>query len=102
MEVAVTVIVAAGIQAVIAESFSRTFYRNAINNGLIVIVAKTAGIKEGDAISIAMDASGVVLRDATTGTVLDAAPPNGIAVEILAAGGLVNFVRSAPAFGGGV
>ena len=47
MEVAVTVILAAGIKAVLAQSYSRTFYRNAINNGLIAVQCNTAAIEEG-------------------------------------------------------
>ena len=48
MEVAVTVPLAAGIRAVLARSFARTYYRNAINNGLIPVECETVGIKEGD------------------------------------------------------
>ena len=44
MEVAVTVIQAAGIRAVIARSFARSFFRNAINYGLLVIECDTAGV----------------------------------------------------------
>ena len=52
MEVAATVILAAGIKAVIAQSFARTFYRNAVNNGLLPIECDTSAIGEGDAISV--------------------------------------------------
>ena len=52
MEVAVTVLLGAGIGAVIAKSFSRTYWRNAINNGLLVIVADTSQIVEGDPLKL--------------------------------------------------
>ena len=52
MEVAVTAVLGAGIRAVIADSFSRTYFRNAINNGLLPIVCGTARIREGDGLVI--------------------------------------------------
>src|SRR5690349_12714920 len=52
MEVAATVILAAGIRAVVAQTFARTFFRNAINNGLVPIECDTSGIREGDALGI--------------------------------------------------
>ncbi len=52
---------ACGVKAVIAKSFARIFYRNAINIGLSIIVCPEAvnGIKEGDNLSIDFD-SGVI------------------------------------------
>lgn len=92
MEVAATVIRAAGIRAVVARSFARSFYRNAINNGLIVVAADTSGIAEGSRLRIELDDSGsrVVLRrdDMRPGAPL---PP--IMREILGAGGLIPYLR---------
>jgi len=53
-EQAATCLKAAGVAAVIAKSFSRIFFRNAINNGLPVIELKEGidGIKKGDAVAI--------------------------------------------------
>jgi len=91
MEIAATVILAAGIRAVVATTFARTFYRNAINNGLIPIECDTAGIQEGDLLSIHLDdRSATVVRGATT---LNAAPLPPVMLRILSAGGLVGFVR---------
>jgi len=93
MEIAATVILAAGIRAVVATTFARTFYRNAINNGLIPIECDTAGIQEGDLLSIHLDdRSATVVRGATTPP-LNAAPLPPVMLRILSAGGLVGFVR---------
>jgi 3-isopropylmalate/(R)-2-methylmalate dehydratase small subunit len=55
MEVAVTVVLGAGIRAVVARSYSRTYWRNALNNGLLVLVADTSGIAEGDALQLCLE-----------------------------------------------
>jgi 3-isopropylmalate/(R)-2-methylmalate dehydratase small subunit len=93
MEIAATVILAAGIKAVIARSFSRTFFRNAVNNGLVPIECETSGIVEGDRLTIAMRDDGITVDNRSRGVVVEghALPP--MMGEILAAGGLVEYVR---------
>lgn len=93
MEVAATVILAAGIPAVLARSFARSFYRNAINNGLIPIECDTSDIAEGDPIAVTLDDSAIVVMNARTGKREERPPLSGIAGDILAAGGLVSFLR---------
>ncbi|MGD8361829.1 MAG: alpha-IPM isomerase [Gemmatimonadota bacterium] len=101
MEVAVTVVLAAGIKAVVARSFSRTYYRNAINNGLIPVECDTSGIQEGDrlVLRIADDRVGVV--NETTGTEVQARTLPPFVLEILEAGGLVPYLRTRGGFGEG-
>ena len=89
MEVAVTAVLGAGIRAVVARSFSRTYYRNAVNNGLLPVECYTGGISEGDRLSIG---DGEV-RNETTGEVMMAAKLPEIMREIIAAGGLVAYFR---------
>src|SRR5580692_12462780 len=77
MEVAVTVPRAAGIRAVVAKSFARTFHRNAINNGLLPVIADTAGIHEGERIEIAMTegSTDLVLGNGTRRITAQGVPP---------------------------
>ena len=93
MEVAATVVLAAGIPVVLARSFARSFYRNAINNGLLPIECDTSDILEGDTISVESDTSGTTVVDERTGRRELRPPLGGIAGEILAAGGLVPYLK---------
>jgi 3-isopropylmalate/(R)-2-methylmalate dehydratase small subunit len=101
MEVAVTVVLAAGIRAVVARSFSRTYYRNAINNGLIPVECDTSGIREGDRLTVRIDDDDVRVLDDTTGHAVQARPLPPFVLEILEAGGLVSYLRVRGGFGEG-
>ena len=67
MEIAATVILASGIKAVVARSFSRTFFRNAINNGLLPVECETDGIGEGDRLVVTLDGDGLDVENLTRG-----------------------------------
>lgn len=92
MEVAATVILGAGIPAVLAQSFSRTYYRNAINNGLFPIVCETSGISEGDILVITADQDIMVRNEATGQSAVAQSLPL-IVRSIVMAGGLVPYFR---------
>ncbi len=81
----------AGVSAVIAKSFARIFYRNAINIGLPVVIADTDAIDEGDELEI--DLSTGVIRNLTKGKEIEAKPMPEVMIKILQDGGLVNFVK---------
>jgi len=90
MEVAVTTVLGAGVPAVIAKSFSRTYYRNAINNGLLPLVGDTSSIRDGDI--LAFDETGAI-RNERSGDTLRPEPLPEIMKAILSAGGLVPYMR---------
>ncbi len=92
MEVAATAVLGAGIPAVLATSFARTYYRNAINNGLFPLVCETAGISEGDDLTIAVDGD-ITVRNQSTGQALAVQPLAPIVRGIVMAGGLVPYFR---------
>ena len=79
----------AGISVVIAKSFARIFYRNAINVGLPIIECPEAVdcIEEGDAVFA--DTSTGVIEDLTTGESWEVRPFEPFIQEIVEAGGLV-------------
>ena len=93
MEVASLVILAAGIRLVVARSFARTFYRNAINGGLLAIEADTRGIAAMDRLRIEVDNGDIIIRNVTRNTTAKSVAPGGILMEIFNKGGLVNYIR---------
>ena len=96
MEVAVTTVLGAGIQVVVAQSFSRTYYRNAINNGLLPVACDTHTIGEGDRLVIANEGGGeqlLVVRNVRTGERIPAGTMPRIMLDIFRAGGLVPYFR---------
>ena len=84
---------AAGISCVIAETFARIFYRNAINIGLPIIECKEAAqaIKAGDEVEVDFDSG--VITDITTGEKYkgQAFPP--FMQKIIDCEGLVNYIN---------
>jgi 3-isopropylmalate/(R)-2-methylmalate dehydratase small subunit len=97
-EQAATCLKAAGVAAVVAESFSRIFFRNAINNGLPVIelASGTGSIEKGDAVEVDFEA-GVVIHNAAEHR-FPPLPPEVLA--ILEDGGLIPHVKKVLAGGG--
>jgi 3-isopropylmalate/(R)-2-methylmalate dehydratase small subunit len=93
MEVAVTVVLGSGIRAVIAQSFSRTYWRNAVNNGLLAIVADTAGIAEGEALELHLTGSQPDLRVGVAGRSIACEPLPDFMLAMREAGGLVPYLR---------
>jgi 3-isopropylmalate/(R)-2-methylmalate dehydratase small subunit len=81
----------AGAGAVLAQSFARIFFRNAINVGLPVLQCDTSGIREQDSLEIDLAAGEV--RDLTTGAVIPFIPLPPVMVTILNDGGLVAHVK---------
>lgn len=81
---------AAGIDAVIAKSFARIFYRNSINTGLAILECPDAvdAIEDGDTVAIDVD-TGVII-DQTTGKTFHAESFPPFIREIIEEGGLVN------------
>lgn len=85
---------AAGVSCVIAETFARIFYRNAINIGLPIIECPEAAkeISAGDTVEIDFDSG--VITDVTTGKRYQgqAFPP--FMQKIIAAEGLMNYINA--------
>ena len=80
-----------GVSAVLAKSFARIFFRNAINSGLPALECDTDGIDNGDELEILLSEG--VVKNRTKGTELafHRLPP--IMIEILDSGGLVEHIK---------
>ncbi len=82
----------AGVSAVLAKSFARIFYRNAINVGLPVLIVDTDPIDSGDVLEV--DLGSGIVRDLTKNIELKAKPLPEFMLNILKAGGLVEYVKT--------
>jgi 3-isopropylmalate/(R)-2-methylmalate dehydratase small subunit len=81
-----------GVGAVIAESFARIFYRNAINIGLPAVECKEASrIIDGDMLEVNLMEG--YIKNLTRSEIYSIKPIPPALLEILAEGGLVNYVR---------
>ena len=85
---------ASGVSVVIAKSFARIFYRNAINTGLPIMEAPEAvdGIRQGDRVVVDAD-TGTIVNE-TTGQTFTAEPFPPFIKDIIEQGGLVERARA--------
>lgn len=85
----------AGVSCVIARTFARIFYRNAINIGLPILECEAAadGIQKGDEVEINFDTG--VITNITKGESYQAQPFPPFMQEIIKKGGLVNKIKEA-------
>lgn len=90
-EQAPLVIKHAGIQAVLAQSFARIFFRNAINTGLLAIECDTASIETGDEISIHVKEKEIINKSKGTRIEIQSLPT--IMLSILEDGGLSRHIK---------
>lgn len=92
---------AAGISCVIAASFARIFYRNAINIGLPILESPeaSAAIAAGDEVEV--DLTSGRITDVTKGLTFQAIPFPPFMQELIHAGGLIEYVKARLATGGG-
>lgn len=83
-----------GVSCVIARTFARIFYRNAINIGLPIIECEEAAadIKSGDDVSV--DLSTGVITNKTNGHTYQGQPYPEFMQKIIASNGLVNYIKN--------
>lgn len=90
-EQAPLVLIHSNTKAVLAKTFARIFFRNAINTGLPVVECDTDRIDDGD--ELALDLEGGVVRNVTKGIDIPFAPLPPVMAQLLADGGLVEHFK---------
>ena len=81
----------AGVGAVLANSFARIFYRNAINIGLLAIECDTDAIDDGD--ELELDVEKGIITDLTNGAIIQIEPLPPVMIKLLNDGGLVEHIK---------
>ncbi len=82
----------AGISVVIASTFARIFYRNAINIGLAILECPEAVLDTTDGDQVEVDFSSGTIKNITKGRTYQAQPFPEFMQALIAAGGLVNYL----------
>ena len=82
-----------GISGVIAASFARIFYRNALNVGLPLIESPEAAAAISDGDRVVVDLGAGKIEDITTGKTFEVAPYPEFMQRIMDAGGLIEYVK---------
>lgn len=88
----------AGVPCVLAETFSRIYYRNAVNNGYLVLFVKdiSAAIKNGeiaDGDMLEIDTAAGSIKDLTNGREFHGDAVSNLENDIMQAGGLFNYLK---------
>ena len=86
----------AGVNAILAKSVARIFFRNAINLGLPVLICDTDRIKDGDELEVDLTAGTV--KDITNGNQLTFAKIPEVMLYILDDGGLIPYIKKRGGF----
>lgn len=81
----------AGVGAVIAKSFARIFYRNAINIGLLLIECDTDKIDAGD--ELELDVKNGILKDVTKNLEIKITPLPDVMIKLLGDDGLIEHLK---------
>jgi len=95
-EQAPVVIKMSGVEAILAKSAARIFFRNAINQGLPVLLCDTDKIGDGDELEI--DLTGGTIANLTSGVTLSCSKMPPIMSAILKAGGLIPYIQKHKGF----
>lgn len=84
---------ACGVQVIIARSFARIFYRNAVNIGLPVLVCEEAVLASEDGQRVEVDLMSGTIHNLTTEQTFQAEPLNPFVARIVEAGGIIEYIR---------
>jgi len=96
-EQAVHILHLMGVAGIVSVAFGRQFFRNCINNGLPVVECDLAGVQDGDEIEIDLSGGRVTVSKRN---LVREVPPLPVEVQhILAAGGLIPFLKAHPDWG---
>ncbi len=94
MEVASRIVKAAGFKVILAKSFARSYYRNAMNNGILLIVADTDFLSDGDNISIDLNKSDeLLLSFGEKSDTINLGKTSSVMTKLYNAGGLIEYLN---------